>query len=34
VAVLVEHGGHGSTAAAPVAREVFDTFFELKRAEQ
>lgn len=34
VAVLVEHGGHGSTAAAPVAREVFDTFFELKHAEQ
>lgn len=29
VAVLVEHGGHGSTAAAPIAREVIKTYLEL-----
>lgn len=29
VGVLVEHGGSGSSAAAPVARKVFDTFFEV-----
>ena len=28
VAVLVEHGGHGSTAAAPIARRVVQAFFE------
>lgn len=28
VAVLVENGGSGGKAAAPVAREVFDAFFE------
>jgi penicillin-binding protein 2 len=28
IAVLVENGGHGSTAAAPVARQVFDRLFE------
>lgn len=28
IAVLVENGGHGSTAAAPVARKVFDRLFE------
>lgn len=27
IAVLVENGGHGSSAAAPVARKVFDRFF-------
>jgi penicillin-binding protein 2 len=27
IAVLVENGGHGSSAAAPVARRVFDRFF-------
>ena len=27
VAVFVEHGGHGSTGAAPVAKEIIDTFF-------
>jgi penicillin-binding protein 2 len=26
IAVLVENGGHGSSAAAPVARKVFDTY--------
>ncbi len=30
VAVLVEHGGHGSSAAAPVAGEIMQRFFELK----
>ncbi|MCB1738567.1 MAG: penicillin-binding protein 2, partial [Gammaproteobacteria bacterium] len=27
VAVVVEHGGHGGSAAAPVARAVYDAFF-------
>lgn len=29
VAVLVEHGEHGSSAAAPIAREVIRTYFKL-----
>ncbi|MBW2644783.1 MAG: penicillin-binding protein 2 [Deltaproteobacteria bacterium] len=29
VAVLVEHGGHGSTAAGPIAREVIKKYLEL-----
>ncbi|PLX77770.1 MAG: penicillin-binding protein 2 [Desulfuromonas sp.] len=29
VAVVVEHGGHGSSAAAPVAKEIFATYFHL-----
>jgi penicillin-binding protein 2 len=33
VAVVVEHGGHGGSAAAPVARKVIDTYFKIK-AEQ
>ncbi len=28
VAVLVEHGGHGGTAAAPIAREIIRTYFK------
>lgn len=28
VAVLVEHGGHGSTAAGPIAREMIKTYLE------
>lgn len=28
VAVLVEHGGHGGSAAAPIAREVMKEYFE------
>ena len=28
VAVLVEHGGHGSSAAAPIAREIIRTYLE------
>jgi penicillin-binding protein 2 len=27
VVVVVEHGGHGATAAAPVARKVIDAYF-------
>jgi penicillin-binding protein 2 len=30
-AVVVEHGGHGGTSAAPVAREVLEVFFSNKR---
>ena len=30
VAVVVEHGGHGSSAAAPVARAVYETYFAEK----
>ncbi len=30
VAVVVEHGGHGSSAAAPVARAVYDAYFTEK----
>ncbi|MEW6185397.1 MAG: penicillin-binding protein 2 [Thermodesulfobacteriota bacterium] len=29
VAVIVEHGGHGGAAAAPIARKIFQTFFHL-----
>jgi penicillin-binding protein 2 len=28
VAVLIEHGGHGSTAAGPIAREMIKTYLE------
>ena len=28
VVVLVEHGGHGSSAAAPLAKLVYETYFE------
>lgn len=34
VAVLVEHGGHGSSAAAPVARKLFDAYMKFHDAEQ
>lgn len=30
IAVVVEHGGHGSSAAAPVARKVIDAYFQQK----
>ncbi len=33
IAVIIEHGGHGGTAAAPVAREVMRDFFELKHKD-
>ena len=29
VAVLVEHGGHGGTTAAPIAKKVFKKYFQL-----
>jgi penicillin-binding protein 2 len=28
IAVLVEHGGHGGSAAAPMAKKVFEKFIE------
>lgn len=31
VAVLVEHGGHGGDAAAPMAKKVFEKFVELQK---
>ena len=31
IAVLVEHGGHGGDAAAPMAKKVFEKFIELKK---
>jgi penicillin-binding protein 2 len=31
VAVIVEHGGHGGSDAAPIARRVIDAYFQLKR---
>jgi penicillin-binding protein 2 len=31
VAVIVEHGGHGGSAAAPIARKVVDAYFESKK---
>ncbi len=30
LAVMVEHGGHGGSAAAPIARELIKEFFKLK----
>lgn len=33
VAVLVEHGGHGSTAAAPIARDLIAKYFESKQKD-
>lgn len=29
VSVIVENGGHGGTAALPIARKIFETYFEL-----
>ena len=31
VTVLVEHGGHGSSAAAPLAKEMIRTYFDRKK---
>ena len=31
VAVLVEHGGHGGEAAAPMAKKVIEKYIELQR---
>jgi cell division protein FtsI/penicillin-binding protein 2 len=30
--VLIEHGGFGADAAAPAAREIYDSFFGLHAA--
>lgn len=32
IAVMVEHGAHGATAAAPVARAIMDVYFGKKKA--
>lgn len=32
VVVMVEHGGHGSSAAAPIARDIIKKFFENRMA--
>jgi penicillin-binding protein 2 len=29
LAILVEHGGHGATAAGPIAKEMIRTYLEL-----
>jgi len=34
VVVIVEHGGHGGSAAAPVARKIVDWYFEHKEGEE
>jgi penicillin-binding protein 2 len=31
IAIVVEHGGHGSSAAAPIARKMIDAFFQQKK---
>lgn len=31
VAVFVEHGGHGSDAAAPVAKKIFEAYFQTRK---
>ena len=30
IVVFIEHGGHGGSAAAPLAREVITRFFKLE----
>jgi cell division protein FtsI/penicillin-binding protein 2 len=30
IVVLVEHGGHGGEAAAPMAKKVFEKYIEMK----
>jgi penicillin-binding protein 2 len=34
VTVLVEHGGHGGSAAAPLARQVMEAYFKNRPAVQ
>jgi penicillin-binding protein 2 len=34
VVALVEHGGHGGSAAAPLVQHVLATYFEKQRARQ
>ncbi len=31
VSVIIEHGGYGATVAGPVARQIFDTYFNLNK---
>jgi penicillin-binding protein 2 len=33
VAVFVEHGGHGSDAAAPVAKKIFEAYFQNRKIQ-
>lgn len=33
IAVVIEHGGHGSSAAAPVAKAMYDVYFAEKTAD-
>ena len=33
VSVLVEHGGHGGSAAAPIAKNVIETYFNPPKPE-
>ncbi len=30
IAVLIEHGGHGGSAAAPVAKKIFERWLQLQ----
>ena len=30
-AIIVEHGEHGSSAASPIARDLFATYFDLEK---
>ncbi|HID96874.1 MAG TPA: penicillin-binding protein 2, partial [Thermodesulfobacteriaceae bacterium] len=30
IAVLIEHGGHGGSAAAPIARKIFERWFQIQ----
>lgn len=34
VAVIVEHGGHGGSAAAPVAKAMFEAYFGIERPKE
>ncbi len=34
VAVIMEHAGHGGSAAAPVARKIIDAYFAQKKTIQ
>jgi len=33
ICAFVEHGGHGGTTCAPIAKAVLEKFFDLERAE-
>jgi len=33
VAVFVEHGGHGGSASAPIARAIFETYYRKKTGQ-